>query len=98
MAAIRTTNIFDAWFAALRDRHAKARIQVRIDRLAGGNPGQHRALTAGVSELKIDYGSGYRVYFTQRKNEIIILLVGGDKTTQSADIQLATKLAKTLED
>ena len=71
---------------------------MRIDRLAGGNPGQHRGLTASVSELKIDFGTGYRVYFAQRKNEIFILLVGGDKTTQIADIRLASKLAKTLED
>lgn len=98
MATIRTTNVFDGWFAKLRDRQAKARIAVRIDRLAGGNPGQHRNLTGGVSEMKIDVGPGYRVYFTERAGQVIVLLVGGDKSTQEADIAQAIKIAKALED
>ena len=98
MATIRTTNVFDAWFAKLRDRQAKARIAVRIDRLAGGNPGQHRNLSHGLRELKIDHGPGYRVYFTERSGEIIILLIGGDKSTQDTDIKLASEIATTLED
>jgi putative addiction module killer protein len=98
VATIRTTSVFDSWFTKLRDRQARARVQVRIDRLAGGNPGQHRVLTAGITELKIDYGTGYRVYYTERGGEIIVLLIGGDKTTQTADIASAIKIAKNLED
>lgn len=98
MLTIRTTNVFDVWFAKLRDRQAKARIAVRIDRLAAGNPGQHRNLTHGIRELKIDHGAGYRVYFTERRGEIVILLVGGDKTTQEADIKLASVIASALEE
>jgi putative addiction module killer protein len=97
MARIRTTNHFDAWFNKLRDPQAKARIQVRIDRLAGGSPGQHRKLTHGVQEMKISYGPGYRVYFTERAGEIIILLCGGDKKTQAEDIRLAIHIADVLE-
>jgi putative addiction module killer protein len=95
---IRTTDVFDDWFARFRDRQTKARIQVRIDRLAAGNAGKFRNLTGGVSEMKIDYGPGYRVYFTERKGQIVVLLVGGDKTTQSQDIRQAIILAKALED
>jgi len=95
---IRTTDVFDDWFARFRDRRTKARIQVRIDRLAAGNAGKFRNLTGGVSEMKIDYGPGYRVYFTERKGQIVVLLVGGDKTTQSQDIRQAIILAKALED
>jgi putative addiction module killer protein len=94
---IRTTDVFDDWFARLRDRQTKARIQVRIDRLAAGNAGQFRNLTGGVSEMKIDYGPGYRVYFTERKGQIVVFLVGGDKTTQSQDIRQAITPAKALE-
>ncbi|GGA44254.1 type II toxin-antitoxin system RelE/ParE family toxin [Dyella nitratireducens] len=95
---IRTTNVFDTWFAKLRDHNAKARIQVRIKRLARGNPGQTRTLTDGVQEMKIDYGPGYRVYFTERKGLIFVLLIGGDKTTQTEDIKRAIVVAKALED
>jgi putative addiction module killer protein len=80
----------------LRDRQAARRIQMRIDRLAAGNPGQHRVLTGGVVEMKIDHGPGYRVYFTQRGIEIIVLLCGGDKRTQQADIKTALGLAARL--
>lgn len=71
---------------------------VRIDRLAGGNPGQYRNLSHGIREPKIDHGPSYRVYFTERSGEIIILLVGGDKATQDADIKLASEIAIMLED
>jgi putative addiction module killer protein len=75
---------------------ARARIQVRVDRLVYGNPGSHRALREGVSELKIDVGPGYRVYFTERAGELIILLAGGDKSTQRRDVQRAIELARNL--
>jgi putative addiction module killer protein len=95
---IRTTNVFDTWFGKLRDHHAKARIQVRIKRLARGNAGQTRTLTGGVREMKIDYGPGYRIYFTERRGLIVVLLIGGDKTTQTEDIKQAIAIAKALED
>jgi putative addiction module killer protein len=93
---VHHTEQFAAWFQGLRDPRAARRIQVRIDRLAAGNPGQHRVLTGGVVEMKIDHGPGYRVYFTQRGIEIIVLLCGGDKRTQQADIQTALRLAARL--
>jgi putative addiction module killer protein len=93
---VHHTEQFAAWFEGLRDRQAARRIQVRIDRLAAGNPGQHRVLTGGVVEMKIDHGPGYRVYFTQRGIEIIVLLCGGDKRTQQADIKTALRLAARL--
>jgi len=74
----------------------RARVQVRVDRLVHGNPGQHRNLTDGVSELKIDFGPGYRVYYTERGGELIVLLAGGDKATQQQDIKAAIALAKNL--
>jgi putative addiction module killer protein len=80
----------------LNDRTVRARIQVRVDRLVHGNPGQHRNLTDGVSELKIDVGPGYRVYYTQSGGELIVLLAGGDKSTQQQDIKAAIALAKNL--
>lgn len=95
MAAIHTTEEFDTWFDGLRDREAKARINVRIRRLSMGNPGQHRVLTGGVAEMKIDHGTGYRVYYTERADgTIVVLLVGGTKPTQQRDISLAKQLAK----
>ena len=90
------TEAFGDWIDALKDRAGRARILVRIDRLTHGNPGQHRRLTGGVSELKIDFGPGYRVYYTQRGAELIILLAGGDKSSQQRDIRLALSLAKSL--
>ena len=86
------------WINELKDRSARARIQVRVDRLAHGNPGQHRNLTNGLSELKIDVGPGYRVYYTQRGDELIILLVGGDKSSQQNDIARAQELARNLQE
>jgi putative addiction module killer protein len=95
---IRTTETYLQWINALKDRVARARIQVRVDRLAHGNPGQHRNLTDGISELKIDFGPGYRVYYTQRGEELIILLVGGDKSSQQRDISTAQELARNLQE
>ena len=95
---VQQTEVYRDWINGLRDRVTRARIQVRVDRLVHGNPGQHRNLTDGVSELKIDIGSGYRVYYTERNGEIIILLAGGDKSSQAQDIKLAIALAKGLEE
>ena len=93
---VQTTEVYRDWINALKDRVGRARIQMRVDRLAHGNPGQHRNLTDGVSELKIDFGPGYRVYYTERGNEITVLLVGGDKSTQRQDVKAAIALAKNL--
>lgn len=96
MLEIRKTDTYAQWIDSLRDLQARARIQVRIERLAAGNPGDVKAVGEGVSELRIDYGPGYRVYFTKRGREVVILLAGGDKTTQSADIKVALRLAHNL--
>ncbi len=93
---VKTTEVYRDWINSVRDRAGRARIQVRVDRLVHGNPGKHRVLTDGVCELKIDYGPGYRVYYTQRGDVMIVLLAGGDKSTQSQDIQTAIALAKNL--
>ena len=93
---VRMTTVYRDWINGLRDHVARARIPVRVDRLVHGNPGSHRALREGVSELKIDIGPGYRVYFTERAGELIILLAGGDKSTQRRDIDRAIELAKSL--
>jgi putative addiction module killer protein len=90
------TEAFRDWFGGLKDVAGRARIQVRIDRLAHGNPGQSRALRSGVRELKIDFGPGYRVYYAERGKVLIILLAGGDKSTQVADIEVAIELARNL--
>ena len=96
MIEIRQTETFAAWFRKLRDRRARARIQVRIDRLSLGNPGDSKPVGEGVSELRIDYGPGYRVYFVRRGDTVIVLLAGGDKGTQARDIRTALKLARLL--
>ena len=93
---VQTTEIYRDWINGLKDRVGRARIQMRVDRLVHGNPGQHRNLIDGVSELKIDVGPGYRVYYTERGNEIIILLAGGDKSTQQQDVRAAIALARNL--
>jgi putative addiction module killer protein len=93
---IRKTQAFADWFSDLRDKHAKARIQVRIDRMSLGNLGDTAPVGEGVSELRIHYGPGYRVYFIQRGHELIILLGGGDKGTQRHDIKAALALAREL--
>jgi len=95
---VQMTEVYRDWINALKDRAGRARIQVRVERLAYGNPGQHRNLTGGVSELKIDFGPGYRVYYTERRGELIILLAGGDKSTQQQDIKAAISLAKNLQE
>jgi putative addiction module killer protein len=93
---VEMTEVYQDWINALTDRVGRARIQVRVDRLVHGNPGQHRVLTDGVCELKVDFGPGYRVYYTERGGDLIILLAGGDKSSQQKDIDLAIKLAKNL--
>ena len=90
------TEVYRDWVDSLKDREGRARIQVRVDRLAHGNPGQHRNLASGVAELKIDFGPGYRVYYTEQGDELIILLAGGDKSTQQQDIRTAVTLAQNL--
>ena len=96
MKTILSTELFDDWFAGLRDKQAKIRIQVRIDRAEDGNFGDCEPVGEGVSEMRIHYGPGYRVYFTQRGMEVVILLAGGDKSTQSKDIKAAVEIARQL--
>jgi len=91
---IRQTAVYARWFSDLKDRNAKARIITRIRRLSLGNPGDVKPVGEGVSEMRIDYGPGYRIYFGQRGAELVILLAGGDKRTQDKDITLAKELAK----
>ncbi len=98
MIAVRQTEFFVQWFASLKDRQARSRIQARIDRAALGNTGDAAPVGEGVSEMRIHYGPGYRVYFTERGHSLIVLLAGGDKRTQSQDIETALKLARELED
>lgn len=93
---VEMTELYRDWINSLRDRAVRARIQVRVDRLVHGNPGQHRALSHGICELKIDVGPGYRVYFTRRAGVLIVLLAGGDKSSQPQDIEIAIALAKEL--
>ncbi|MBI3148743.1 MAG: type II toxin-antitoxin system RelE/ParE family toxin [Betaproteobacteria bacterium] len=93
---VRTTEVYRDWINALKDRAGRARIQMRVDLLVHGNPGQHRDLSDGVSELKIDFGPGYRVYSTQRGSEFSVLLVGGDKSSQQQDVRTAIALARNL--
>jgi len=97
MIEVRKTAIFTKWFEGLKDRKAKARIQVRIDRVELGNFGDFAPVGDGVSELRIFYGPGYRVYFIQPTSVVVILLSGGDKGSQQADIARAKKIAKQLE-
>ena len=91
---VEKTREYGDWIDALKDRVGRARIQVRVDRLIHGNPGQHRDLSDGVSELKVDFGPGYRVYYSQRGTRLLLLLVGGDKSSQQKDIAKAIELAK----
>lgn len=93
---VRRTEEFADWLDALRDLKARATVLVRIERLAAGNPGDSKPVGPGVSELRIDLGPGYRVYYARRGRELIILLAGGDKRTQAADIRRAVKLASKL--
>lgn len=98
MKVIYTTRNFDSWFAELKDKHAARRIQVRIDRAEDGNFGDCKPVGSGVSEMRIHYGPGYRLYFVQQGIEIVILLAGGDKSTQAKDILTALKLASELKE
>jgi putative addiction module killer protein len=93
---VQMTEVYRDWINSLKDRAGRARVQVRVDRLVHGNPGQHRVLTDGVCELKIDFGPGYRVYYTERAGVVIVLLAGGDKSSQRQDIKTAISLAKGL--
>ena len=96
MIQVRQTDVYARWFRRLRDKQARARINARIRRLSLGNPGDVRAVGEGVSELRIDYGPGYRVYFVQRGQSLALLLAGGDKSTQDQDIEKARNLAREL--
>jgi putative addiction module killer protein len=93
---VRKTEVFAKWLDGLTDVRARARVQVRIERLASGNAGDVKPVGEAVSEMRVDYGPGYRVYFTKVGRGIIILLAGGDKRTQDADIKLAIRLARDL--
>lgn len=97
MVEMRRTSVFAGWLHGLRDRSAKARIEIRLDRLALGNPGDVRPVGEGVSELRVPYGPGYRVYFVQHGDLVVILLCGGDKSSQRRDIEQAKALARELE-
>ena len=96
MLEIRETPAYAAWFAALRDRTARSRIDIRIRRLSLGNSGDIRHIGDGVSELRIHYGPGYRIYVTNQGDAVVILLAGGDKSSQDKDIRLAKDLARNL--
>jgi putative addiction module killer protein len=96
MIEIRKTEVFARWLDELRDLQARARVQIRIERLAAGNAGDVKPVGEGVSELRIEYGPGYRVYFKQDGAALVILLAGGDKSTQSRDIKIALRLARNL--
>ena len=98
MIEVRQTPEYAAWFATLRDRVAKTRIDIRIRRLSFGNSGDAKPIGDGVSELRIDHGPGYRVYFVQRGSVLVVLLAGGDKSTQAQDIRKAKTLARNLEE
>lgn len=95
---VRQTPVFSKWMAALRDHRARAKIAARIDRLALGNPGDVAPVGEGVSELRIHYGPGYRVYFITRSQTLVVLLGGGDKSTQTKDVKAAKLLAAKFED
>ena len=98
MILIQQTEAYAKWFSGLRDRVARARIDVRIRRLSLGNPGDAKPVGDGVSELRVDHGPGYRIYFIQRGEVVIVLLAGGDKSTQDKDIRNAKALAKDLKE
>lgn len=96
MIEIRQTTVFAEWFENLRDRQARSRIDVRIRRLSIGNPGDVEPVGEGVSELRVDYGPGYRIYLVRRGPALVILLAGGDKRTQNRDIRRAIELARSI--
>lgn len=96
MIEIRKTDAYVQWLDGLRDIHARARVLARVERLAAGNPGDVRPVGEGVSEMRIDYGPGYRVYYKRHGREMVILLAGGDKGSQASDIKAALRLARNL--
>ena len=98
MVEVRQTERFAQWLGDLRDLRARARVQARIERLNGGNPGDVKPIGSGISELRINYGPGYRVYFQQKGSTLIILLAGGDKSSQSRDIEDALLLAHQIKE
>ena len=98
MIEVRQTPEYADWFTSLRDRLAKARIDIRVRRLSLGNPGDVKSVEGGVNELRIDHGPGYRVYFVHRGSVLIVLLAGGGKSTQEKDIRKAKTLARNLEE
>ena len=98
MLALKETPAYAQWIDGLKDKAAQVRIVARSKRLLTGNPGDHKLLSGGIYEMKINVGPGYRVYYTQRGSEIILLLAGGDKSTQSKDIETARKLARKYKD
>ena len=97
MLELRKTEVFAQWLDGLRDVQARARVQVRIERLSLGNPGDAEPIGDGVSEVRIHYGPGYRVYFKQFGQVLVVLLAGGDKNSQAQDIKTALRLARDLE-
>ena len=97
MIEIRETAAYASWFAGLVDERARAKVLVRLRRLSLGNPGDARPVGRGVSELRIDWGAGLRVYFVSRGEAVVVLLGGGDKRTQARDIQQALDVARRLE-
>ena len=96
MLEVRRTETYARWLDGLRDVRARARVLVRVERLVAGNPGDVRPVGEGVSELRIDYGPGYRVYFKRQGQTVVVLLAGGDKRSQGADIETALRLARNL--
>ena len=98
MVEVRQTERFAQWLQDLRDLRGRAKVQVRIERLIGGNPGDVRPVGSGVSELRIDYGPGYRVYYQQKDSRLIILLAGGDKSSQVRDIEEALILSRQIKE
>ncbi len=91
---VEKTDEYRDWIDGLKDLAGRARVLMRVDRLIHGNPGSHRNLAEGISELKIDFGPGYRVYYTRRGERLLLLLIGGDKASQSQDIAKAARLAR----
>jgi putative addiction module killer protein len=96
MNEMRKTDVFTEWLDGLQDIRARARILVRMERLAAGNPGDVRPVGEGVSEIRIDYGPGYRVYFKKTGQKVVVLLAGGDKESQPKDIKIALRLSRNL--
>ena len=96
MITIRETYEYSQWYNNLRDQMGKRRVGIRVRRLALGNPGDVRPVGQGVSEMRIDYGPGYRVYYVQRGQTVVVVLAGGDKSSQDRDIRLAQELARTV--